>query len=440
MKKFWFVAILLVVALGGCAGPEEPKETAPTEAAASPVPPPQEVSASPPEKAAESTPSAPVPSPPATVASDAPPTEGGPKIECPEPTFNFGERVTENPVEHTFAVRNAGGATLTITEVKPGCGCTVAHVLVNALQAGTEAASSPEPARVSLPLKEDLLLEPGEEVQVVASLKLKGYRGPVKKGITVLSNDPEQGTSRLYFEGVAQAPIMMDPVRLDFGRLMEDGPHRKTTKIWSTKDDLSFSITEVDASGAPQVETDLKTVEEGKVYELTVTLKEPIVPGYLRGKIILKTDSRDNPSIFLPIWAQPVGVVEVVPAEVTLYLKGDPTAKTSMNLRVLPGRIKDFELVGATPPVPDMGAELEQRRANDYLVKLSDMPLVEEMDGKFLILKTNLPEHPEVKVPIKTKSSTPRVTKAPKPASTTEPTPEEGSTAPAKAPKDDSKK
>jgi hypothetical protein len=47
-------------------------------------------------------------------------SEGGPSIQLPETTFDFGEAIEGSEVAHDFVVKNTGSAELKIEQVRPG--------------------------------------------------------------------------------------------------------------------------------------------------------------------------------------------------------------------------------------------------------------------------------------------------------------------------------
>ncbi len=51
---------------------------------------------------------------------------GTPRIQFSETTFDFGKVKPSDTLKHDFIVTNTGAATLEITAVQPGCGCTTA--------------------------------------------------------------------------------------------------------------------------------------------------------------------------------------------------------------------------------------------------------------------------------------------------------------------------
>ena len=90
-----------------------------------------------------------------------------PIIFCAQPNFDFGSSESGRSVSHEYVIQNKGDALLSISEIRPSCGCTVASI-------STQAVA------------------PGAEARVTAVLNLAGRSGPQHKTIAVDSNDPKQ--------------------------------------------------------------------------------------------------------------------------------------------------------------------------------------------------------------------------------------------------------
>lgn len=92
----------------------------------------------------------------------------GPRIQIEPTSFDFGEVSSGQVVEHRFAVKNIGNASLEISRVSTSCGCTSAAVD-----------------------KEELA--PGEEVALLVTYDsglMKHEKGKVERFVYVRSNDP----------------------------------------------------------------------------------------------------------------------------------------------------------------------------------------------------------------------------------------------------------
>jgi hypothetical protein len=101
-------------------------------------------------------------------------------------TSQDGGTVEEGaPLKYRFTLENRGDAALTITDVKPSCGCTATHF--------------------------DREIPPGKRGVIEAELKTRGFRGLVRKHLTVLSNDPTQPKLELTLAATITPLVAIDP-------------------------------------------------------------------------------------------------------------------------------------------------------------------------------------------------------------------------------------
>ena len=104
-----------------------------------------------------------------------------PKIAVDNAVYDFGTVLEGVFVTHKFLLSNVGDEPLTITSVRVACGCT-ATVLSKTN------------------------LEPGESVELEASLDTSHYGGRISKSISVESNDPENARLTLRLTGIVTQP------------------------------------------------------------------------------------------------------------------------------------------------------------------------------------------------------------------------------------------
>ncbi len=104
----------------------------------------------------------------------------GPKIEFESKTHNFGAiKEDGGSVTHRFTFTNTGDAPLTITSVRPSCGCT-----------------SPKWSRT--PVK------PGETGTIGATFNPRGRPGSFKKSINVTTNDQANSRVTIFISGIVE--------------------------------------------------------------------------------------------------------------------------------------------------------------------------------------------------------------------------------------------
>lgn len=104
---------------------------------------------------------------------------------------NVGAVETDSKVNAEYLIYNKGGKHLRITEVETTCGCTVADVSKR-------------------------VIAPGEFTRISVALDTSIKLGPVRKKITVHSNDPARPALALFLEGDVKPKKMAthDPIML----------------------------------------------------------------------------------------------------------------------------------------------------------------------------------------------------------------------------------
>ncbi|MCD6595980.1 DUF1573 domain-containing protein [bacterium] len=126
------------------------------------------------------------------------------KIELEETSFDFGFAPQGNSkLVHVFVIRNSGEDTLTITKVRPTCGCTAAPL-------------------------EKKILAPGEKTDLKIIFRTRGYKRKTTKAVKIQSNDPINSMVSVRFSAnfdttqwndVSKGPrIKADPATIGLGK------------------------------------------------------------------------------------------------------------------------------------------------------------------------------------------------------------------------------
>ena len=301
----------------------------------------------------------------------------GPAIMSPAAVYDFGELDNEQKVSYDFVIKNVGDAPLKIADVKTSCGCTVAKLETNTL-------------------------DPGQETKISAVFNLKGKQGTQSKRVTVMSNDPEKPNFHLEFKGVALATISLEPKVLNLGRIMDNDAHSQAITVKSMKDGHEFKIEKLIVSNGAPFTAELKEIAPGKEYQVVATTKDNLAAGTMNGRITIMTDDPDRRALNVSVYGHVIGELQLRPDVVTIRGNSAPDARpASQYLQILPGRSKEFELLEIVKPIEGMTAELIKRKDNDYHIKLTGMPVDNTLNGKELIITTNLPEKPEIRIPFR---------------------------------------
>jgi hypothetical protein len=122
---------------------------------------------------------------------------------------------TTKQAEYEFKIKNTGDSTLIISQVRPGCGCTVVSF--------------------------DSVIAPGSEGTLKPKVDLKGMRsGEFHKSMSVMSNASNQPTLRLSLKGKIEGIINPDPGRLDM-TVSDKGTIEGTVTLKTKKKSMKIS-------------------------------------------------------------------------------------------------------------------------------------------------------------------------------------------------------
>jgi len=197
----------------------------------------------------------------------------GPHIQFSETTFDFQKvQPTEKP-QHDFVFTNTGDSVLEIRDVRPACGCTTAGGW-------------------------DRLVQPGKTGKIPIQFNPVNFSGPVRKGATVVCNDPAQGSIYLQFQATVWRPIDLQPQHLYF--LPVGGASTNDTKVVRIVSNLEAPVAlQPPRSSNPAFQTELKTVRPGKEFELRVTYSGVQSNASANGNITIETSAASVPTLSL---------------------------------------------------------------------------------------------------------------------------------------------
>jgi hypothetical protein len=209
----------------------------------------------------------------------------GPKIEFDIKTFKCGS-LLEGKVEKamaTFVVKNTGDSVLTLTTVRPGCGCTM--------------------------VKYDSLIAPGKTGKIESAVTIKGIHGAFSKAVTVTSTGTNDPNVRLMIEGTVLSLIELSESFITLEGGNKTGS--KTVYVSSMPKDLkiteiSFKANDLGGNSAWQSDLTLpvnfkwtpmdSTRADGyKVGKLDITA--PAATKSMNGEFILKTNCSEKPVV-----------------------------------------------------------------------------------------------------------------------------------------------
>jgi hypothetical protein len=203
--------------------------------------------------------------------------KASPKIEFDSTTSNFGKLKSGDTVKHNFIFTNTGTATLEITEVKPGCGCTTAGAW-------------------------DKSLPPGKSGIIPLQFNSTGFSGQVGKSATVICNDPGRTNVMLQITGTVWKPIDITPPMVMFTPSSEAPTNEtKVLRIVSNLEE-PIKLSDLQSSSA-SFKAALKETKPGKEFDLEITAVPPFTNPTVFASITLKTSSTNAPMVSVSAYA-----------------------------------------------------------------------------------------------------------------------------------------
>jgi peroxiredoxin len=268
--------------------------------------------------------------------------QGGPRIQIPEPIHDFGQVWIAPTLSHTFEVRNVGDQVLKITNVKPGCGCTLKG-------------------------QYDKEIAPGGVGKIPLTLKTRGLK-KFTKSITVSCNDPNNATQRLQLKGEIKYYVSAEPMRVNFARIKADEKVKQVVKIVTNTDDAKLEL-----QGSGKMGKFQAALTKGKApneYQLTVEGLPPFVQGANSAKYTIKTGVPQQPTLEIPVSAYVPARLEIRPAQLIIPR---PSEKPSRRTVIVTNNgDTPVEVLSVAVSNPEITATVqEQKKGQNYRVAIN---------------------------------------------------------------------
>jgi Protein of unknown function (DUF1573) len=235
---------------------------------------------------------------PASPAVTDPALEGQGRLTFLSKTQDTGEILDTENSEVSFLFRNTGAGPLTITQVKPACGCTV-----------------PELAKKTY--------QPGESGSLDVTFDPKGKKGAIARNITIFTDSDSTPNTSIVVRALVKPVIVIEPLVMPFNAMQKGSTATKDFKIYGRTDDFKVTRATVDDRDTFDIEViDGGEVEyEGEMLKLQLirlTVKETAKPDNHRAEITVRTND-DRKMIFsLSSVARVLGDLNLNPVRVTM--------------------------------------------------------------------------------------------------------------------------
>jgi len=310
-------------------------------------------------------------------ASVSSPETHGSRIAFDQTLFDFGKVEAGELIKHTFFFTNTGNQILEVREVRPSCGCTTAG-------------------------EWDKQVEPGKYGKIPIQYNSAGNGGAVHKSVTVVCTDPSNSNAVLQITGTVWKPIDVSPpmASFNFGPDVQSNEVRVLHIINNLPEPLALSEVK---SGNPAVfQPELKTIKEGKEYELRVTVVPPRNMPTMSTPITLKTSYAKMPVLSVTAFAAVQSAISAMPVQVMLPA-GPLTNSTQFTVVLQNNSTNSVVLSEPKANVEGVQAKLTEiqpgRRFELNIIFPSEFqsPSGQAVE---ISVKSNFPQLPVVKVPV----------------------------------------
>lgn len=310
--------------------------------------------------------------------------QGGPKIVVEEKVIDLGE-VPQGVVKDVeFELRNEGSGVLTVKNVRPTCGCTVAEF--------------------------DKEIPPGGTGTVRAKLDTAGFKGAISKSILVMTDDLSNSTMTLAIKAVVQPYIDVMPRALvRFNALQKEEAVQKVVLV-GTERSGAFNVTGIE-SDSEAIEVSYRALGEGEriegksdtQYEVIISLADDAPVGPISSVVKVKTTAPEAKEVEIKVFGVLRAMLRVTPPDLQ-FGSVEAVQSPGRNLIVVNNRpgtsveITDASIDDAAFSTEIVPVDNGKRYQVTVSIKRDAKAGVKDAT---LVLKTTDPDYPVLKVPVR---------------------------------------
>lgn len=326
----------------------------------------------------------------------------GLQVDLDEAGVDFGRVRQGQQVERRVTFRSTGTGALCIRDVQTGCGCVKARLEGDKRR-----------------------FEPGESGTLVLLLDSTGRHGVQSKAFSLVTNELAQARRTWPVKADISLGVVAQAQGLDFGRPRRGAPVTASIRLASPRDEAPWKVSSVTVKGmgsepAPACTWEAREVPDPALRVVEITVQHPgrTQQGLWRAPVVVGLDHPERREVLLdaqmlvlaPVAATPpqaiFGYVEpgASPRELPVYFRPATTPAIPFKVsepRVVPMPGQAFDAGGA----PFVASEVEVPPGGQagWVVRV-------RYDGKArapglleaeLVVATDLPEQPEVRVPLR---------------------------------------
>jgi hypothetical protein len=310
---------------------------------------------------------------------------GKPKATVAEPLKDVGTVPKGEKIVHDFVIKNEGDADLQITNVQPACGCTVAEF--------------------------DKLIKPGQTGKVHAVIDSTTFSGPISKGVSVFTNDPDHPQIELTVHAKVEPYISVKPGYARYITVQGEPLEGNIAQTMWAPDGTSWDITSVDSPYPFLAVTyhEAKPEErlpdaKGKQWKVEMKLSNGAKVGPLSDYVTVHTNHPKQKIVQIPVsgFVRPVIAATPPNADFGKIETKDLPLKKALNIRNF--ATEPIKVTSVDPSLPKgIEAKLETlEEGREYQVRIIISPDLPK--GPFLgklTIHTDSPKVPILDVELK---------------------------------------
>lgn len=216
-----------------------------------------------------------------------------PRAVAVEPVVDQGVVNRGTRIRHRFEIRNEGDETLTIREVQPACGCTVAEF--------------------------DRAIEPGETGAVNAVVDTSDFRGPIAKGITVFTTDPENARFTLTIKANVRMQIESKPGYARMIVVQGEPTEPLRQWLWASEgpplqiESVTSPVPYLSVTHRQAAAEERKSGGADRQWLVDLKLADDAPVGPVAGNVIVRTNHPRQPELRIPVSGFVRPVISVKP-------------------------------------------------------------------------------------------------------------------------------
>jgi hypothetical protein len=309
---------------------------------------------------------------------------GKPKATIAEPLKDVGTVSKGDKIVHDFVIKNEGDADLQITNVQPACGCTVADF--------------------------DKVIKPGQTGKVHAVVDSSTFSGPISKGVSVFTNDPEHPQIELTIHAKVEPYISIKPGYARYITVQGEPLEGNIAQTLWAPDGTAWDITGIDSPFPFLAVTfhEAKPEErlpdaKGKQWKVEMKLSNQAKVGPLSDYVTVHTNHPKQKIVQIPVsgFVRPVVATTPPNADFGRIEIKEPIRK-ALNIRNF--ATEPIKVTSVDPSLPKgIDAKLETlEEGREYQVRIVLNP--ELAKGPFLgklVIHTDSPKVPTLEVEVK---------------------------------------